>query len=69
MQDAVAIAFETGAKWVCFLGDSAITGTKGTCGKWSKSRFFTLFTLSTINDLSLTRARPRVFVSETNLFV
>jgi hypothetical protein len=69
MQDAVAVALETGAKWICFYGMRTIASTECTCSKRCKSRVFARLALGAINDLPLTRARPRVFVCETNLIV
>jgi hypothetical protein len=41
MQDAVAVALETGAKWVCFYSMRTIASTECTRGERGKRGIFT----------------------------
>jgi hypothetical protein len=66
VQDAIAIAFEACAKWVCFFGNRTIASTKRASGERGKYIVVTGFTLDAIDDMGAARPGPRVSMSESN---
>ena len=58
VQNAITVAFETGAERVFLFGHCAIAGTKRTCCKWSEQVVFAGFTFVTVDNVRTACASP-----------
>jgi hypothetical protein len=66
VQDAVAITFKAGAKWVCLFSNRTIASTKRASSKRGEYIVLTGFALDAVDDMGAAGPCPRISVCKSN---